>query len=136
MAVFTSTTAQTVSNGNNVAFTSTAVRGGCSVLHREGSGLVTVRGSGNCCNPARYRISFNGTVTGVAGAIQLVITQSGENLGETLMSVVPAATTDVWSISTSTEIVVPCDCATIGVKSVTASDITVNTASIAVTRTA
>lgn len=35
---------QTVAANQNVQFTETAVRGNCSILHREGSGLVTLRG--------------------------------------------------------------------------------------------
>jgi hypothetical protein len=35
---------QTVNAGQNVLFTETAVKGNCSIVHREGSGLVTLRG--------------------------------------------------------------------------------------------
>jgi hypothetical protein len=35
---------QTVASNQNVLFTETAVRGNCSILHRQGSGLVTLRG--------------------------------------------------------------------------------------------
>jgi hypothetical protein len=35
---------QTVATNQNVIFTDTAVRGNCSIIHREGSGLVTLRG--------------------------------------------------------------------------------------------
>ena len=35
---------QTVEQNQNVLFTDTAVCGGNSILHRDGSGLVTLRG--------------------------------------------------------------------------------------------
>lgn len=44
----TSNAAQTVSAGQDVLFTETAVPGNTSITHREGSGLVTLRGLTNC----------------------------------------------------------------------------------------
>ena len=38
---------QTVAAGSNVVFTNTAVKGNQCILHREGSGLVTLRGITN-----------------------------------------------------------------------------------------
>ena len=44
MAEYTANTAQTVNANNNVLLTSTPVKGSNSIIHREGSGLVTLRG--------------------------------------------------------------------------------------------
>ena len=43
----------------NVIFTETAVCGSNSIIHREGSGLTTLKGLTNQCR-ARFRIFFNG----------------------------------------------------------------------------
>ena len=67
---------QLVSVNQNVLFTETPVPGNCSIIHREGSGLVTLRGMTNQCR-ARYRVTFGGNIavpsTGAAAAIQLAI---------------------------------------------------------------
>ena len=67
---------QTVNSGSNVQFTETPVPGNCSILHREGSGMTTLRGLTRQCR-ARYRIFFNGNIAiptgGTPGAISLAI---------------------------------------------------------------
>ena len=35
---------QTVASNQNILFTDTVVKGNCSIVHREGSGLITLRG--------------------------------------------------------------------------------------------
>ena len=51
-----------VAENQNVLFTDTVVCGNCSILHREGSGLVTLRGLINSQCRARYRVSFGGNI--------------------------------------------------------------------------
>lgn len=118
-----------------VPYTTVICEGGCNVKHRSGSGIVIVRG-GTCCKEARYRVNFHANVTGIAGAIQLAIYQDGEQLPETLMSVVPAAATDILSVDAETEVCTNCDCTNISVRVVTGAPVTVNTASIIVNREA
>ena len=60
MPEFTNASLQTVAVGQNVLFTETPV--GCNrgyVVHREGSGNVTLRGITNQCR-ARYKVSILG----------------------------------------------------------------------------
>ena len=52
---------QTVASGSNVVFTETAVSGSSCILHREGAGLVTLRGLTNQ-RRARFKISFGSNV--------------------------------------------------------------------------
>ena len=52
---------QTVEANQNVIFTETAVCGSNSIIHREGSGLTTLRGLTNQCR-ARFRIFFSGNI--------------------------------------------------------------------------
>lgn len=135
MAQFISTTPQAITAvGGSVVFNSTAVCGDCNIKHRNGSALIKVRGSG-CCSRARYRVSFHGNVTGTEAVTQLALYQDGEILPESLMSVVPAAAANVWSVDSDTEVYVDCGCSTLSVRSLTAG-VTVNTASIIITRVA
>ena len=52
---------QTVATGQNVQFTDTVTCGSCSIAHRDGSGLITIRGNTNQCR-ARYKITFGGNI--------------------------------------------------------------------------
>ena len=52
---------QTVEANQNVLLTDTVVCGNCSILHRDGSGLVTLRGMTNQCR-ARFKVSFGGNI--------------------------------------------------------------------------
>ena len=85
---------QTVNTGAPVVFTETAVNGNCSILHREGSGLVTLRGLTNQCR-ARFRVTFGANVALPADAtvapISLAIAVNGEPVSSTIMLSTPAA---------------------------------------------
>ena len=131
MAEYTLTTPTAVPVGGSVPYNNTVIKGCCNIKHRSGSGQVTVKG-GTCCNPARYLVSFHANVTGVAGAIQLALYLDGEILPETLMSVVPAAAADVWSVDAQTEFCTDCCCSTVSARVVTGDAVTVNSAEIIV----
>ena len=87
---------QSVATGSNVVFTNTAVAGNCSIIYREGSGLVTLRGLTNGQRRARFRISFGANIglptTGTAGAISLAIAINGEPVTTSTMISTPTAT--------------------------------------------
>lgn len=131
MAEYTLTTPTAVPVGGAVPYNNTVIKGCCNIKHRAGSGQVTIKG-GTCCNPARYLVIFHANVTGVAGAIQLALYLDGEILPETLMSVVPAAAADVWSVDAQTEFCTDCCCSTVSARVVTGDTVTVNTAEIIV----
>jgi len=61
MAEFTNAAVQEVAAGQNVPFTETAVSGGSCIVHREGSGVVTLRGNTSQCR-ALYKVSFGANV--------------------------------------------------------------------------
>ena len=65
MAEFTYVPIQLVDEDENVTFNATPVRGCKCIDHREGSGIVTLRGLTDCCF-ARYRVSFGGNSWGSA----------------------------------------------------------------------
>lgn len=114
MAEFVTSATQTVAAGQNVLFTDTAVCGNCNIMHRQGSGVVTLRGSNRCCNPARYKVSFGGNIAvatgGTVGAISVAITLNGEPLYSSTSTVTPAAIGDFFNVYTTAIISVPCNC--------------------------
>ena len=70
---------QTVEANQNVLFTDTVVCGNCSIMHRGGSGLVTLRGITNQCR-ARFKVFFSGNIAlptdGTVEAISLAISKN------------------------------------------------------------
>jgi len=90
----TANAVQTVAVNAPVVFTETAVNGNCSILHREGSGLVSLRGITNQCR-ARFRVTFGANVALPTGAtvapISLAIAINGEAVGPATMISTPAA---------------------------------------------
>src|SRR5699024_5923647 len=52
---------QQVAANQNVLFSDTPVRGGNCVVHREGAGIVTLRGQTNQCR-ALYKVSFGANI--------------------------------------------------------------------------
>ena len=76
---------------------------GCNkgyVYHRNGSGIVTLRGIVNCNSGcfARYQVTFNGNIAipdgGTVGAISVALALDGEPLLTSRAIVTPAATAD------------------------------------------
>ena len=52
---------QTVSAGEDVAFTETPVCGSKCIVHRQGSGIIKLRGITNQCK-ARFLVSYSGNI--------------------------------------------------------------------------
>ena len=131
---------QTVNANQNVLFTDTAVCGSCSISHRDGSGLITLRGLTNQCR-ARFRISFGANIglpTGsTVGPISLAIAISGEAIPTTTMTVTPAAVEEFNNVFASTYLDVPANCCVqISVKNVSEDAIDVQNANLIVERVA
>lgn len=131
---------QTVQANQNVYFTETPVCGGPSVLHREGSGLVTLRGQTNQCR-ARFRVAFGGNISiptgGTVGPISLAISLEGEALQPTTMTVTPAAVEEFFNVYASTFINVPRGCCvTVSVKNISTQSIDVQNANLIIERVA
>jgi hypothetical protein len=131
---------QTVASTQNVLFTETAVRGNCSIIHREGSGLVTLRGITDQCR-ARFRISFGANVAiptgGTVAPISLAIAINGEAIGPTTMISTPAAVEEFNNVFTSIFVNVPTGCCyTISVRNLSDDDIDVQNANLIIERVA
>lgn len=113
MAEFTSVAAQTVAANGNVVFSNTAVKGSNCIQHREGSGIITLRGLTNQCK-ARFFVDFSGNIAiptgGTVGAISLAIAISGEPVLSSQMISTPAAVNQYNNVSAGIYIDVPCGC--------------------------
>lgn len=140
MAEYTANAIQTVAVNQDILFTDDPVRGNNSIMHREGSGLVTLRGI-TCQCKARFRIFFGANIAvpegGTAGAISASIAISGEAIPTSSMIVTPAAVDEYFNVSASLFIDVPAGCCTnISVKNTSDQAINVQNANIMVERVA
>lgn len=131
---------QTVGTFRDILFTDTAVGGNCSIIHREGSGLVTLRGITNQCR-ARFKVHFGANVgfpaDGTVGPINVEISINGEPVESSTMISTPAAVEEFNNISRTLFLDVPAGCCTqISVKNTTATEIDVQNANLIVERVA
>ena len=131
---------QTVLANQNVYFTETAVSGGCSIFHRAGSGLVTLKGNTQQVR-ARYKVTFGGNVAistgGTVDAISLAISLDGEAVPATIMTVTPAAVQEFWNVFGAIFIDVPRGCCmSVSVKNINSQSIDVQNANLIVERVA
>ena len=131
---------QTVESNQNVLFTDTVVCGNCSMIHRTGSGLVTLKGNTTQCR-ARYRVSFGGNIAiptgGTVEAISLAIAIEGEAVPSTTMIVTPAAVEEFFNVFSAVFLDVPRNCCmTVSVKNISAQAVDVQNANLIVERVA
>lgn len=143
MPEFTANAVQTVAVGQNVLFTDTPVP--CKsgyVVHREGSGLVTLRGIVNNCGCfARYKVSFGGNIAvptdETVGPISVAIAIGGEPVGPSTAIITPAAVDEFGNVFTSVFVTVPKGCCfTIAVENTSDIPIDVQNANLIIERTA
>ena len=131
---------QTVPANANVIFTDTTVCGNCSIMHREGSGLVTLRGLTNQCR-ARFRVSFGGNIAlptgGTVGPISLAIAVNGEPVATTTMISTPAAVEEFNNVFSAIFLDVPKGCCSqVSVKNISDQPIDVQNANLIIERVA
>lgn len=131
---------QTVGVNQNVLFTDTVVCGNCSMNHRDGSGLVSIKGNTNQCR-ARYRVSFGGNIAiptgGTVEAISLAIAIEGEAVPSTTMIVTPAAVEEFFNVFSAIFLDVPRECCmTVSVRNISTQAIEVQNANLIIERVA
>ena len=131
---------QTVAANANVIFTDTTVCGNCSIMHREGSGLVTLRGLTNQCR-ARFRVSFGGNIAiptgGTVGPISLAIAIDGEAVATTTMISTPAAVEEYQNVFSAIFLDIPRGCCSqISLKNISDQDIEIQNANLIIERVA
>ena len=130
---------QTVQANQNVLFTDAVVGCSNSLLHRVGSGLVTLKGNTSTQCRARYKAHFSGNIAiaagGTAGPISLAIAINGEGVASTTMISTPAAVGDYNNVASSIFIDVPRGCCfEIAVKNVSTQTIDVQNANLIIER--
>ena len=113
MAEFTYNPIQVVQPNTPVVL-NTAI--GCPkgyVLHRNESGIVTLRGITNNCF-ARYEVTFNGNIAvpegGTVGAISVAIAIDGEPVLTSRAIVTPAAVDNYFNVTSTAIVTVPKGC--------------------------
>ena len=105
---------QTTSVNENVIFAngSRACHKGY-IQHRDTSGIFFLKGATSGCK-AVYRVTFNGNIAiadgGTVEPISIALTINGEELGNALATVTPAAVGDFFNVSVTTFIEIPCGC--------------------------
>ena len=131
---------QTVPANQNVLFTNTVTCGNCSIVHRDGSGLITLRGITNQCR-ARYKVTFGGNIAiptgGTVESISLALSINGEAIPSTTMIVTPAAVEEYFNVFSAIFIDVPRDCClTVSVRNASTQDVLVQNANLIAERVA
>lgn len=131
---------QTVAENQNVLFTDSVTCGNCSITHRDGSGIVTLRGTTNQCR-ARYKVTFGGNIAiptgGTVEAISLALAIDGEGLGSSTMIVTPAAVEEYFNVFGAMFIDVPKGCClTVSIQNTSAQSILVQSANLIIERVA
>lgn len=128
MAEFTYNPIQLVQPNQPVILNTTI---GCPkgyVIHRNESGIVTLRGVVN--NPtscfARYQVTFNGNIAvpegGTVGPISIAIALDGEPILTSRAIVTPAAVDDYFNVTSTAIITVPkCCCFNVSVENTSES---------------
>lgn len=141
MAVeYTAIQAQQVTPANNVIFYNTVIP--CNkgyVVHRDGSGLFTLRGlTSQCQSRARYLVTFSANITAfdpieTATPVSVALALNGEALPETDSIVTVGAAGFFYNVSRSVYVDVPKGCClTLSIKN-TSDDVNINVANAVIT---
>lgn len=143
MAEYTFTEPQLVAVGRNILLNDSIPCTRGYVVHRNGSGILTLRGVVNnaCGCFARYRVTFNGNISipedGTPGEISVALSLNGEPLDSSLAIVTPAAVEEAFNVTSTAFVTVPKGCClTIAVENTSDQEITVANANLVVTREA
>lgn len=113
MAEFSNSNTVSVAAGQNLPLTETAVAGPSCIVHREGAGIVTLRGLTNQCR-ARFKVSFGGNIAiptgGTVEAISVALAINGEPMTSATAIVTPAAVENYFNVFVASFIEVPRGC--------------------------
>ena len=136
----TANAVQIVAANQNVLFTDEITCGTSSIIHRDGSGLVTLRGITNQCR-ARFKVTFGANIAlpagGTVGPISLAIAINGEPVATTTMIETPAAVEEFSNVFSAIYLDVPANCCSqVSVRNITDQAIDVQNANLIVERVA
>ena len=134
---------QEVEDGQNVLLQDSIPCNRGYVIHRNGSGILTLRGIVNnpCAKFARYKVEFNGNIAiptgGTAGEISLALAIDGEPLQTSRARVTPTVVNAYFNVTSVANITVPAGCClTISIENTSGVPINVQNANLTVDRTA
>ena len=103
MAEYITNAVQEVPVNGTVYYNTTAAKGNCHIIHRAGSGNVTLKGGSNTSCHSTFKVSFGGNIAvptgGTAGAISLAIAIDGEPVVSSTMISTPTATGQFNNVS-------------------------------------
>lgn len=136
----TANATQTVALNQNVIFTDTPIEGCKAIIHRDDSGLITLRGFTDC-EFARFKAIFSGNIAipalGVVAPISLALSLNGEPVATTTMTVTPTAVGGFFNVSSSIYILVPKGCCqTLAVENISTQGIEVANANLIIEKVA
>lgn len=132
---------QTVLANRNVYFTDDVICGNAAIVHRDDSGLITLRGLTNSQCRARFMVTFGANIAiptgGTVGPISVAIAVDGEPIQATTMIVTPAAVEQYFNVKSSVFVDVPRGCCTtVSVTNTSDDSILVQNANLIIERVA
>lgn len=143
MAEYVNNAIQEVEVGQNVLLLDSIPCTKGYVIHRNGSGILTLRGITNgCCNQfARYQVEFGGNIAvptgGTVGEISLALAINGEPIQTSRARVTPAAVENYFNVTSLANITVPKGCCfTLSVENTSEGAIEVQNSNLTINRTA
>lgn len=112
---FQVTDPQVVPYGQNLLLADSIPCNRGNVMHRNGSGILTLRGNASGCSCfARYTVTFNGNIAvpegGTPAAIAVALAVNGEALQKSRAIVTPAAAEQYFNVTSTAIIDVPRGC--------------------------
>lgn len=116
MAEFTYNEVQLVQPGASALLNTAIACPNRLVLHRPGSGILTLTSRVNnpCARFARYRVAYDGNIAvpegGTAGEIQLALAIDGEIVPTSIAAATPTVADAYWNVSGFAIIDVPVGC--------------------------
>ena len=143
MAEYVYNPVQEVEAGQNVLLQDSIPCNRGYVIHRNGSGILTLRGIVNnpCAKFARYKVEFNGNIAiptgGTVGEISLALAIDGEPIQTSRARVTPTIVDAYFNVTSVANITVPAGCClTISIENTSGISINVQNANLTVDRTA
>lgn len=140
MAEYTYNPIQLVEDDQNVLLNDSIPCTKGFVVHRNGSGILTLRGCTNNCF-ARYQVTFNGNIavpTGeTVGEISLALAIDGEAVQTSRARVTPADVEEYFNVTSTAFVTVPRGCCyTVSVENTSGIPVNVQNSSLSVSRVA
>lgn len=112
MARYLTATDQNVALNSDIPFDVVSIRCNKGCVIPLAVGVLTLKGGST--QPARYDVTLQANVAvptgGAVTPLALAITLNGVPIADSVAIVTPAAVEELWHISTSTTITVPCGC--------------------------